>query len=490
MSDKSKKVVTRFAPSPTGYLHIGAARTALFNWLFARQNKGTFILRIEDTDKERSRKEYEEDILESLKWLGFAWDEMYRQSERTEIYKKYLERMIAEDKAYVSFEEEGPIPYTEEGGKDRHEGTMAAREKRGSAAVLRDEVIRFKNPNKKVKFKDTILGEIEFDTTELGDFVIAKDLETPLYNFTVVVDDHEMGITHVIRGQDHISNTPRQILIGEALGFKAPQYVHLPLILARDRSKLSKRHGVVSVLEFRKWGYLPEAMANFIALIGWNPGDDQEIFSLSELVQKFSLDKIQKGGAIFDTEKLDFINRQHMKQLPQKIVIDNVMKMFEVHDLRPKDKDIVKKLIPTILDRISKWSDIERMVEEGEMQYFFESPDYDPKDLVWKGKEKKPSSAPASAKATAGKKASEGQAKEHLEKLQILLQPIAEDQFTEIIVKEALWNYADEKGRGEVLWPMRFALSGRDKSPDPFTLAEVLGKEETLKRIKKAFDKL
>ena len=253
----SKKIVTRMAPSPTGKFHVGSVRTALFNYLFARQNGGKFILRIEDTDKERSKKEFETDIIEAFDWLTLEYDEFYRQSERTEIYKKHIQKLIDDGFAYISKEE-------------------ATEEKQ------RSEVIRFKNPNKVVKFNDLILGDIEVDTTDLGDFVIAKDLENPLYHLTVVVDDGIMEVSHVIRGQDHISNTPRQILILEALGFQRPIYAHIPLILAPDKTKLSKRHGALATLEYRDIGYFKEAILNFMAMIGWNPGDDREIFSKQE----------------------------------------------------------------------------------------------------------------------------------------------------------------------------------------------------------------
>ncbi|HEU5114515.1 MAG TPA: glutamate--tRNA ligase family protein, partial [Candidatus Paceibacterota bacterium] len=277
--------VTRFAPSPTGYLHAGNYRTAVFSYLFARQNGGKFILRVEDTDRARSKKEYENNILESLEWLKLPYDEMYRQSERGDIYREYLEKLIAEDKAYVS--QETTVHNQEDNAKER-----------------RTEVIRFRNPNKRVRFQDLIRGDIEFDTTELGDFVIAKSVTEPIFHFAVVLDDYLMGITHVIRGEDHISNTPRQILIQEALGAPTPIYAHLPLVLAHDRSKLSKRHGAESMTHYRDAGYVPDALLNYMALLGWNPGTDQEIFDLDGLIKAFDISKVQKGGAIFNEEKL------------------------------------------------------------------------------------------------------------------------------------------------------------------------------------------
>ncbi|MBI2099918.1 MAG: glutamate--tRNA ligase [Candidatus Vogelbacteria bacterium] len=287
------KVVTRFPPSPTGYFHIGRARTALFNYLYARQNGGEMIFRLEDTDPERSKKKYEDDIIEGLKWLGIEWDNeaIPRQSERTEIYKKYLEKLVSEGKAYVD-----------------------------------EKVVRLKNPSKVVTFNDLIRGEISFDTTELEDFIIARNISDPLYHLTVVVDDLEMGITHVIRGDDGIANTPRQILLQEAIAAPRPIYAHVPLILAADRSKLSSRHGAVSLREYREQGYLPEAMLNYLALLGWHPTDNQEVFSLDELMAKFDLERVQKAGAVFDVEKLNWFNREYLKKLPTDILLAEVKK--------------------------------------------------------------------------------------------------------------------------------------------------------------------
>ncbi|KKR31046.1 MAG: hypothetical protein A3C62_00575 [Candidatus Zambryskibacteria bacterium RIFCSPHIGHO2_02_FULL_39_16] len=286
---KSKNnIVVRMAPSPTGNLHIGTARTTLFNYLFAKQRGGKFILRIDDTDRERSTKAFEQNILDGLIWLGLEHDELYRQSEREDIYKKFLKQMLDSGFVYISKEE-----VTEAG--------------------QRNEVIRLKNPNKKVVFEDLVRGSVEFDTTELGDFVVAKSLEEPLYHLASVVDDHEMAITHVIRGEDGISNTPRQILIQEAIRATRPIYAHLPLILASDRSKLSKRkHGeAVWIDTYKNKGYSPQAIINYLALLGWNPGTNQEIFTLDELIKVFDISRVHKGGAIFDEKKLAWVNRKH-----------------------------------------------------------------------------------------------------------------------------------------------------------------------------------
>lgn len=448
-NQKKQAVRVRFAPSPTGTMHVGTARTALFNFLFAKKHGGEMVLRIEDTDKERSKEEYENDILEGLKWLSIPYDERYRQSERTDIYKKYLERLISTGSAYVSKEES-----SEEG-------------KRG-------EVIRFKNPGKTVMFHDLIRGDISFDTTELGDFVIAKDLETPLYNFAVVVDDFDMGITHIIRGEDGISNTPRQILIQEALGAPRPQYAHIPFILAPDRSKLSKRHGAVSVTEYRNLGFLPEALVNFLALIGWNPGDERELFSMEELIREFSLEKVQKGGAIFNIEKLRWMNKEYLKKMPaaefKKRAAECVPESIRtLPDFNEKKFDAVLSIIG---ERMSTFKDIAAMADAGELDYFFTTPEYPKEKLLWKDE------------------SDYGKTKTRLTQVIDILETIEGTSFNAEKIKGALWDYATKEGRGFVLWPMRMALSGKDKSPDPFVLAEILGRDETKQRLLRAIAKL
>lgn len=423
---RSEKVIVRIAPSPTGLLHVGTARSALFNFLFARHHGGKFILRIEDTDKERSKEEYEEDILSGLEWLGLKHDEFYRQSERTQVYVSYVKKLIESGAAYISKEEP-----KEPGG--------------------RTEVVRFRNPNRKVKFDDLIRGEVEFDTTELGDFVIAKSPEEPLYHLAVVIDDHESKVTHVIRGEDHISNTPRQILIQEAIGAKRPQYAHMPLILDSERKKLSKRkHGeAVSVNFYKREGFLPEALDNFLAMLGWNPGTEKEIFSLAELVQEFDLKRVQKGGAIFDINKLRHINREHLHRLQT----DELYKMIEnelgVHDLP-------EALLSTIAERIEIIGDVSRMKKEGELDYYFSEPQVEIEKLNWKNVDS-------------------AETKKHLLKVADMLSN-----------PDAIKKYAEEVGKGNVLWPLRYSLSGRERSPDPFTLISILGIEKARERVLKA----
>ncbi len=456
----SQKIVTRFAPSPTGYLHMGGVRTALFAYLFARRNGGKFILRIEDTDKERSKKEFEDGIVDGMKWLGLSYDEFYRQSDRGAVYKKYIEKLLAEGKAYVSKEELPAAP-----------SAVAAD---GAARTdKRDEVVRFKNPNKIIKFTDLIRGEIKFDTTELGDFVIAKSVDEPVFHLAVAVDDYEMGISHVIRGEDHISNTPRHILIFEAIGAKPPTFAHLPLVLAPDRSKLSKRkHGEMVALEYyRERGYLPEAIINFLALIGWSPGGNDEFFSLEKLAEIFDLSHIQKGGAVFNVEKLDWFNREYVKRLDEKSRLAAIKDELRKAGIgQPGDK--TTRMIDSIVTgRISRFAEVGEMVKRGEFSYLFAMPRYAKEKLLWQG-------------------SNVAQAKNHLTYIHESLAKLADKEFKKENIKDAIFPYADKEGRGNVLWPMRFALTGLSKSPDPFSVAEMLGKKESLIRLDNAVNLL
>jgi glutamyl-tRNA synthetase len=442
-----KKVITRFPPSPTGLLHVGSVRTALFNYLYAKKHSGDFILRVEDTDRERSKKEFEEDMVEGLRWLGLFHDNpvYWRQSERGDVYNKYLEKLVAEDKAYISKEEV------------KEEGQRA-------------EVIRFRNPNKEVAFQDLIRGVVTFDTTELGDFIIARSMTEPLYHLAVVIDDFESGVTHVIRGEDGISNTPRQILIQEAIGAPRPIYAHLPLILDADRAKLSKRkHGEkVSLGFYKREGYLKSAIINYMALLGWNPGTEQEIFTLDELIQAFDISKVQKAGAVFNEEKLRWINKEHILRLPKEELYARVQEIIGMDVTGDK----LEKVTAIAIERIQTFGDLKKMKDEGELDYFFKEPNYAKESLLFKGK--------GDLAVT----------KTHLEKILSLLEALPDVEFTGEKVKATIWDYASEVGRGDVLWPMRYALSGKEKSPDPFVLSASLGKETTLKRLNEAITKI
>jgi len=449
-----KKIITRFPPSPTGLLQMGNVRTAIYNYIYAKQHGGEFIFRVEDTDKERSTKEFEIELINNLRWLGLDWNnkEVIRQSERGENYNLFLKKMVKDGFAYVS--------------KEDTQGD----------ATKRAEVIRFKNPNKKVTFTDLIRGDITFDTTELKDFVIARSMTEPIYHLAVVIDDYESEVTHVIRGEDHISNTTRQILIQEAIGAPRPIYAHLPLILDKDRTKLSKRkHGVkVSLKYFKDQGFLPEAIINYMAMLGWNPGTEQELFTLEELIKKFDISKVQKAGAIYNEDKLRWVNKEYLKRKPH-VEIANSVKIFINNSARFIDKnwsvndELLMKIVPIVLDRIDVYTDAATIADNGELDFFFETPIYESKDLLWRDE---------TGPENTLRFLSEG-----LE----VLKNIEENDFVSAEkIKGYLWEYATINGRGPVLWPMRFGLTGKMKSPDPFTLMSIIGKKESVKRLEHA----
>jgi glutamyl-tRNA synthetase len=437
------------APSPTGHLHLGTARTALFNYCYAKKHKGVFIMRSEDTDRDRSASEYEEEIKNGLAWLGITWDAYFKQSERRNIYRGYLEKLVSEDKAYISKEESKQRP--------------------GEKV----EVIRLRNQNKIVTFDDEIRGEVSFDTTELGDFVIARSMDDALYHFAVVVDDHEMEVTHVIRGEDHISNTPRQILIQEAIGADRPVYAHIPLILDSDRAKLSKRkHGAAVWIEtYKNNGFLKEALVNYLAFLGWNPGTNQEIFTLAELEAAFDLHGVQKGGAIFDIEKLKWFNREHLLRLEEDAFAEFASSWLRplVEDKPQFSETRLMRLMPTIRERISSGQEIEENAESGEYDFAFDTPKLDPSILKWKHD--------SSAKDALGR----------LRHVAEILSTLPDESDIEAI-KAPIWNYAEEVGKGEVLWPLRVALTGKERSPDPFSVIFIIGTAEAYKRLQHACD--
>ena len=475
-----KKVRIRIAPSPTGPLHVGGARTALFNYLFAKQNKGDFILRIEDTDKERSKLEWVQEIIDELKWLGIEWDEgpdidgkfgPYKQSQRIEIYKSYLEKLLNENKAYW-------CTCTPEELEAKRQDQMS----RGLAPKYNGKcknsgntkgVIRFRVEEKKVRFDDLVRGHIEFDARLLGDVVIAKNLENPLYHFAVVVDDYEMQISHVVRGEEHLSNTPRQILLQEALGFYQPIYAHLPLMLNPDKSKMSKRVGDVAVSSYHKAGYLPETLINFMVLLGWNPGTEKEIFSMQELIKEFSLEKVQKGGAVFNIQRLDYINGVYIREKPTNKLLNLCMEYLPESSKEFSQKTL-EKIIEVSKTRMKKLSDITELADF----FFKEKLDYDKSLLKWKEME---DSDVKEALLLCDKTLSD------LKKWDVKI-------LEEVLLKETEeFNKKGghpEKDRGYLLWPLRVALSGKKASAGPFEIAEILGREKTLKRIKEAINVL
>lgn len=507
---KQKGVRVRFAPSPTGALHIGSARTALFNYLWAKKNQGTFVLRIEDTDEERSTKDFEKDILENLKWLGIVWDEgpsadfqqssekqignsgPYFQSQRKNIYKKHIQKLYDDGFLYWCFCTKEELEAQKEdlvarGEAPRYKGRCQNLSKAKIEKFQKEGkrgVLRFKCPAKMLQINDEIRGKVEFDTSLLGDFVVARDLETPLYNLAVVIDDFEMKINYVIRGEDHLPNTPKQIMLQEAFGFSKPKYAHIPLILAKDKSKLSKRQGSFAIEDYKKDGYLPEAIINFLALLGWNPGNDKEVFSMEDLTKEFSVERIQKAGAVFNEEKLDFVNGYYIRNaniddLTQdcipflekaeliKKVKGGTFEEFEVTETKEHiDINRIKEFVFVFQERLKKLSEIP------ELSSFFFKKDlkYDKKMLFWK--EEKEEAIQKSLKTCYD-----------------ILSKIEKSEWNKEYLKEILLKEAEKaNNRGIILWPLRVSLTGMQSSPPPFEIAEVLGQEETLERIQKAIN--
>lgn len=371
----------RFAPSPTGPLHIGGARSALFNWLMARKTGGQFIVRIEDTDLERSSRESEQNILASLRWLGLNWDEgievggphgPYRQTERLDLYREAAEKLLAQGQAYYCYcsEEEleaereqllakGELPrYL---GKCRH---LTPAERAAKEAEGIKPVIRFRVPEgEKVVIDDLVRGQVVFETDGIGDFVIVKSDGIPTYNFAVVIDDSAMEITHVIRGEEHLSNTPRQILLYQALGLKSPQFAHVSLILGKDRTKMSKRHGSTAVEQYKKMGYLPEALVNFLVLLGWAPQGENEIFSLEELIQEFSLDRVAKSPAVFDMDKLNYLNGYYIRHSAPERIAELARPFLVEAGLNPPEGEKYLWLIQAVQERINCLAEVVEAVQ-------------------------------------------------------------------------------------------------------------------------------
>jgi len=435
-------VVTRIAPSPTGYLHFGLARTALYSYLFARKAGGEFILRIEDTDIARNKPEFEADIIEELVWLGLNADRRFRQSDHRARHTECLRTLIEKDLAYES----------EEPAKDDPSKTV--------------RVVRLRNAGEKVTFADLIRGEISFDTTELGDFVIARAIDDPLYHLAVVVDDADEGVTHIIRGDDHISNTPRHILLQRALGFSTPAYAHIPLILMPDRSKMSKRKHESAVKYYREQGVLPEALINYLALLGWNPGGEREFYALDELVDLFDLSRVQKGGAVFDETKLLSVNQHWMRKLADDEFIAQ-------GNLTAPDPDKLRRIVSLLKERARTFAEAQKILDS-ELNFLFNSPQPSREVLLAKELPERPGIALSGLKGL-------------LEAISGLPEGVLAEA-----VKDTLMHLADAEeargkgGRGAVLWPLRYALSGAERSPDPFTIISIIGPQEAASRIRKA----
>jgi len=493
------KIRTRIAPSPTGLLHIGTLRTALFNYLFTKHNGGEYILRIEDTDEERSTREYEDNIISGLKNIGLIHSEgpdvggpfgPYRQSERNDIYKEYLEKLLESGQAYYCFCSKEELDKEREecmanklppryGGKCSH---LTPEQQTELHKANPSPVIRVRVPeNTDVVFDDLIRGPQKQNTKDLtGDFVIARNINSPLYNYTVVIDDHLMQITHVLRGEDHLSNTPKQILIYNALKFEIPKFGHFPLILNADKTKLSKRKNSVSVNDYLNDGYTDKALLNFLVLLGWNPGTEEEIFTLEEMAKLFTIERVNKAGAIFSLERLDWINSEYIKKMDPNeltkaclpylekkewIKIQNEKEVLVLETNEIVSIATISALLVHEQKRLSKLSQITENIG-----FFFTNKQTYSKELIM------------------GKSLTLEKALLALEEslkvfkiMEIFTQEEIYKNIVDLIAKLGVKN-------GEILWPLRAALTGQERSPGAFESACVLGKEKSLARIQNAIN--
>ncbi|AWB67755.1 glutamate--tRNA ligase [Saccharobesus litoralis] len=457
-------IKTRFAPSPTGFLHVGGARTALYSWLYAQANQGEFVLRIEDTDLERSTQEAIDAILEGMKWLGLEWNEgPYYQTQRFDRYKQLIAQLIAEGKAYRCY-------CTPQELDAMREKQMAAGEKPRYTGVWRDRtdypedkpfVIRFRNPQEgSVKFADHVRGEIEVANSELDDLIIQRSDGSPTYNFCVVVDDWDMGITHVVRGEDHINNTPRQINILQALNAPVPEYAHVSMILGDDGAKLSKRHGAVSVMQYRDEGYLPQALLNYLVRLGWSHGD-QEIFSMEEMQNLFSLDAINKAASAFNTEKLVWLNQHYIKTTPATEVAEHLAWHLDDQKLDTSNGPAIEDVISAQAERVKT---LKELVEIS--RYYYE--DF------------------SSFDEKAAKKHLRPVAQQPLEVVKAKLEAL--DDWTPEAIHAAINATAEELevGMGKVGMPLRVAVTGAGNSPSLDITLNLIGKARSVQRIDQA----
>jgi len=462
------KPIVRFAPSPTGELHIGGARVALFNYLFAKKNKGQFLLRIEDTDLQRSKLDYKDQICDSLKWLKLNWDkEIFIQTNNVKRHKEIINRLLLNGKAYKCFATKEELDlirkqtqsYSYPGiWRDRSQNDILLEEKKGTPFSVRLKTPQFGN----TIFSDIVYGDIIIDNSEVDDFILARsDLNrSPVYNLVVVVDDHDMDITHVIRGEDHISNTTKQMLIIQALGWDVPKYAHLPMILGSNGERLSKRHGATGVQTYQKMGYQPEGLLNYLAFLGWNPANEEEIMNLDRLIEQFDLDKVQKKGAIFDEKKLNWISGKHLSEQSSKKIKDNIKKINS--DWGSSHSEEYGLTVIKILK--GRMNSLVQLMESS--SYFFEDIILYDKDQINKFWGKNTTLIVESYK-------------------NILVKT---NKWTSTNIEEITQNYMEGNniGFGKLMKPVRFILCGVLNGPPLYEIIEVLGKEVFIKRIENA----
>lgn len=424
----------RFAPSPTGYLHIGGARTALFNWLYAQAKGGKFILRIEDTDVARSEQEFVDEILDSLKWLGFNWDELYYQSKRFDLYKSHAERLLKTGAAYTE-----KLP-----------------DKPGEAVI-------FKVTPQQIKINDLIRGQIEFEAETIKDQVLIKSDGTPTYNFACVVDDATMNITHIVRGDDHISNTPKQILLYQAMGFTVPYFAHLPLIMGAEGGRLSKRTGATAISDYRKMGYLPEALVNYLLLLSWSPGDNREVIDIKEAIKLFDIKDVNKTAAAFDLKKLDWINNQYLKNAdPEKLAEELIPELIEKNYIEKDkfDRNYLISLVKLFQARLSTLNDFAVWADFFFLKDITIDPEAEKKHL----------------------------SKDLSKEFRIFIERLdALDKFDIVTIEEAFRKMVAELGieAKALIHPIRVALTGKTVGPGLFEVIYYLGKDKTKERLSK-----
>ncbi|MCL6634825.1 MAG: glutamate--tRNA ligase [Peptococcaceae bacterium] len=482
-------VRVRFAPSPTGPLHIGGARSALFNWLFARRQGGTFIVRIEDTDLERSSRQSEENILDALRWLGLDWDEgvqvggpngPYRQTERLDLYRRHAGLLLEKGAAYRCYCTEGELEAEREallarGELPRYLGRCRGLTPEDCArmeAAGRKPVIRFRVPEDRViHVRDLVRGDVSFECSGIGDFIIVKSDGIPTYNFAVVVDDHTMSVSHVIRAEEHLSNTPRQILLYDAFGWTAPEFAHVSLILGKDRSKMSKRHGATAIEQYREKGYLPEALVNFLALLGWSPGGEQEVFSLEELKAQFSLDKVARSPAVFDLDKLNWLNGHYIRQTSLDRLVDLAVPFLEKAGyvrapLPPEKYEWLKAVVASVQKYLTCMEEVAVYAKT----YFedrVEIRDGEAREVMAGGQVFAVLSALKEKVAAGG-------------------------PLTEAGARQALKEVGRElrvKGQ-QIFMPVRVALTGSTHGPDLNQVMAILGRDRVIKRLAEALEKV
>jgi len=483
------KVRVRFAPSPTGPLHIGGARSALFNFLYARANGGQFIVRVEDTDLERSSRESEKNILEALRWLGITWDEgiqakgefgPYRQTERLHIYREYTDRLMEAGHAYHCYCSEEELEAERQGliskgetprylGKCR---SLTSEQRAKLEAQGRKPVVRFRVPdNELIKIDDMVRGEVIFDSNGIGDYVIVKSDGIPTYNFAVVIDDSTMEITHVLRGEEHLSNTPRQVLIYRALGLEEPKFGHISLILGKDRSKMSKRHGSVSVVHYREKGYLPEAIVNFIALLGWAPPGEEEFFSMDELIASFTLDRVAKSPAVFDTDKLNYVSSHYIKGAEPERIAKLVVPYLVEEQLIAEPVDAARfEWITNMVRAIQDYLDYLGQVTDYARYFFGDKVSLETEESrgVLHGEQ-----VPAV--------------------IELFLSKLQETSELNVDTVKALMKGIGKElklGGKLVFMPIRVALTGETKGPELYDLIPLLGKELAASRVRSAMSQV